>query len=67
MLGAVSQLSNLEEKINIMPFESSMIFIRAEKLVLQICLVEKKQRLQELILRATDLTSTFLRENKAFY
>lgn len=67
MLGAVSQLSNLEEKINIMPFESSMIFIRAEKLVLQICLVEKKQRLQDLILRATDLTSTFLRENKAFY
>lgn len=66
MLGAVSQLSNLE-KINIMPFESSIIFIRAEEFVLQIYLVEEKQMLQGLILRATDSTNTFLRENKAFY
>lgn len=57
----------MEKKINIMPFESSIIFIRAEKLVLQIYMVEEKQRLQGLMLRATDLTNTFLRENKAIY
>lgn len=50
-----------------MPFEQHLFHKGRKKLSFRSALCKRSSRLQDLTLKAIDLTNTFLKENKAFF